>query len=95
MIMGLGATLIPGGNTGLILIGVPLLQPYAWLAFLVICLTIFIAIRLSRRRVSGRSRNSVDEQAGLVMPLRGISRDKDGARSPRRPRQRDVRGGTR
>jgi toxin CptA len=32
-VMGWGSLLIPGSNDGLILIGIPLLQPYAWLAF--------------------------------------------------------------
>jgi toxin CptA len=32
-LMGLGSWLIPGGNDGLILVGMPLLWPYAWLAF--------------------------------------------------------------
>ena len=31
--MGWGSLLIPGSNDGLILIGIPLLHPYAWLAF--------------------------------------------------------------
>jgi toxin CptA len=31
--MGWGSLLIPGSNDGLILIGIPLLRPYAWLAF--------------------------------------------------------------
>lgn len=32
-VMGWGSLLIPGSNDGLILIGIPLLRPYAWLAF--------------------------------------------------------------
>ena len=47
-IMGIGSSLIPGGNTGLVLIGMPLLEPHAWVAFITICLTIYAAIRLSR-----------------------------------------------
>lgn len=47
-IMGIGGALIPGGNTGLILIGIPMLWSYAWLAFATICLTIFVAVRLAR-----------------------------------------------
>jgi len=30
--MGIGATLIPGGTDGLVLVGMPMLWPYAWLA---------------------------------------------------------------
>ncbi len=33
VVMGWGSLLIPGSNDGLILIGIPLLHPYAWLAF--------------------------------------------------------------
>jgi toxin CptA len=49
-LMGAGALLIPGGNTGLALVGLPLLRPYAWLAFLSICITIYSALRLSALR---------------------------------------------
>ncbi len=44
--MGAGGALIPGGNTGLVLVGMPLLLPYAWLAFTVISVTTYLAIRL-------------------------------------------------
>lgn len=47
-VMGIGGALIPGGNTELLLIGLPTLQPYAWIAFLTICVTIYLAVRLSR-----------------------------------------------
>lgn len=47
-IMGIGGALIPGGNTALLLIGLPMLQPFAWVAFLTICFTIYLAVRLSR-----------------------------------------------
>lgn len=40
VLMGWGNLLIPGGNDGLTLIGMPLLQSYAWVAFLTMCLTI-------------------------------------------------------
>jgi hypothetical protein len=39
-VMACGALLVPGGNDGLILLGMPLLWPYAWMAFLTMCLTI-------------------------------------------------------
>ncbi|MBR0693071.1 YeeE/YedE thiosulfate transporter family protein [Bradyrhizobium lablabi] len=45
-LMGVGGLLIPGGNTGLALAGLPLLWPYAWLAFASMCMTIYIALRL-------------------------------------------------
>lgn len=58
-LMGAGAALIPGGNTGLALLGMPLLQPYAWLAFATICVTIYLAIRLTRlRRWKSRRRGN-------------------------------------
>jgi hypothetical protein len=47
-LMGVGAALIPGGSDGLILIGMPLLWPYAWIAFASMCITIFIATLLTR-----------------------------------------------
>ncbi len=40
VLMGWGSLLIPGGNDGLILVGMPLLWPYAWAAFATMCLTI-------------------------------------------------------
>ncbi len=48
VIMGVGSRLIPGGNTGLVLIGMPLLRPYAWLAFASMVATIYVAVRLAR-----------------------------------------------
>jgi len=47
-LMGAGAALIPGGNDGLVLVGMPLLWPYAWLAFASMCAAIYLAIRLAR-----------------------------------------------
>lgn len=49
-LMGAGGLLIPGGNSGLALAGIPLLWPYAWLAFTSMCVTIYIALRLRTRR---------------------------------------------
>jgi toxin CptA len=46
--MGWGSLLIPGGNDGLILVGMPLAWPYAWLAFATMCATIATA-QLARR----------------------------------------------
>lgn len=43
LLMGWGSVLIPGGNDGLILVGLPLLWPYAWLAFLTMGVTIAAA----------------------------------------------------
>jgi toxin CptA len=48
MLMGGGSILIPGGNDGLILVGMPFLMPYAWVAILTMCGTIWIALRFER-----------------------------------------------
>ena len=47
-LMGFGGVLIPGGNDGLILTGMPLLWPYAWLAFAVMCVTIATMLKMMR-----------------------------------------------
>ena len=44
VLMGWGSLLIPGGNDGLILVGMPLLWPYAWVAFLTMCVSIGAAL---------------------------------------------------
>ncbi len=44
-LMGWGSVLIPGGNDGLILTGMPLLWPHAWVAFAVMCLTIALFLK--------------------------------------------------
>ena len=46
-IMGVGAQLIPGGNASLVLLGLPLLRPYAWLGFASLCLTLYVVTRLA------------------------------------------------
>jgi len=55
VLMGWGSLLIPGSNDGLILIGIPLLYPYAWLAFATMCVTIAAAL-VSQRAWLARSR---------------------------------------
>ena len=49
VLMGCGSLLIPGGNDGLILVGLLLLWPYAWVAFATMCLVIACAIVVQRR----------------------------------------------
>jgi len=49
VLMAWGSLLIPGSNDGLILIGIPLLRPYAWLAFATMFGTIAAAALLHRR----------------------------------------------
>jgi toxin CptA len=48
VLMGWGSLLIPGSNDGLILVGMPLLWPYAWVAFLAMCVAIAAARGVSR-----------------------------------------------
>jgi len=50
VLMGWGSLLLPGGNDGLILVGMPLAWPYAWIAFLTMCVTIASAQLLRRSR---------------------------------------------
>jgi toxin CptA len=49
VLMGWGTLLIPGSNDGLILVGMPLLWPYAWVAFATMCVTIAAAQWLTRQ----------------------------------------------
>lgn len=49
MLMGWGSPLIPGGNDGLILLGMPLLWPFAWCAFATMCVVIALALATSDR----------------------------------------------
>ncbi len=44
MLMGAGSGLVPGGNDSLILFGMPLLWPNAWLAFASMCLVVVLAL---------------------------------------------------
>ncbi len=52
-LMGWGSQWIPGGNDGLILLGMPLLWPYAWVAFLCMCTSIALLICLQRWAFGG------------------------------------------
>lgn len=45
-LMGMGSLLIPGGNDGLILTGMPLLWPHAWLAFVTMFATIAVFLKM-------------------------------------------------
>ncbi|MFL6700341.1 MAG: YeeE/YedE thiosulfate transporter family protein [Vitreoscilla sp.] len=56
--MGWGSLLIPGSNDGLILVGLPMLWPYAWVAFLTMCLSIAAAMWI-QKRVEQRWRGAV------------------------------------
>ncbi len=52
LLMGWGSLLIPGGNDGLILVGMPLLWPYAWVAFATMCAVIAAAQGWQLRRAA-------------------------------------------
>jgi toxin CptA len=52
VLMGWGSLLIPGGNDGLVLVGMPVLWSYAWVAFLTMCVTIGAA-QLAARAAKG------------------------------------------
>lgn len=55
VLMGLGASMIPGGNDNLILVGLPGLQPHAWIAIAAMTATIAFGLLASRgfRRLRG------------------------------------------
>ncbi len=65
-IMGGGARLIPGGNSSLVLLGLPLLRPYAWLGFASLCLTLYAVTRLAQAQTKsdGAKVDKVDTKAG-------------------------------
>ncbi|OQW70929.1 MAG: hypothetical protein BVN33_17010 [Proteobacteria bacterium ST_bin13] len=48
LLMGWGSALIPGGNDGLLLIGMPLLRSYAWSAALAMTATILVTLSIAR-----------------------------------------------
>jgi hypothetical protein len=58
-LMGWGSLLIPGGNDGLILVGIPLLWPYAWLAFFTMCVVIGGALVVEKSMVGQRAEQAV------------------------------------
>jgi hypothetical protein len=51
-LMGVGSLLIPGSNDGLILIGLPLLQPYAWVALASMTIAIAVGMVIERRLIA-------------------------------------------
>ena len=58
--LGLGGSLVPGANDGLILLGLPLLYPHAWLALSSMAATISGALILERHR------SAMARKAGLA-----------------------------
>jgi hypothetical protein len=49
MLMGWGSLLVPGSNDGLILVGMPLLWPYAWVSILIMCAVIWTAFQIEQK----------------------------------------------
>jgi toxin CptA len=59
VLMGWGSLLIPGGNDGLILVGIPLLWPYAWLAFCTMCVVIGVALAVEKSAIGHTAEQAV------------------------------------
>jgi hypothetical protein len=59
VLMGWGSLLIPGGNDGLILVGIPLLWPYAWLAFFTMCVVIGVALVVEKSMIGHGAEQAV------------------------------------
>lgn len=62
-LMGFGSALVPGGNDNLILVGLPSLQPHAWLAIGAMALTIaggLLGSREARKLRLGRTESRAD-----------------------------------
>jgi len=55
-LLGFGGMLVPGNNDGLILVGLPLLQPYAWGALASMIVAIFLAMKIERRATAVAAR---------------------------------------
>lgn len=56
VLLGFGGMLVPGNNDGLILVGLPLLQPYAWAALASMIVAIYLAFRVERRATAVASK---------------------------------------
>ena len=65
-LMGWGTLLIPGSNDGLILVGMPLLRPYAWAAFATMGLTIAAALQLRRLLQSSHFHHGLGSRDGAA-----------------------------
>jgi toxin CptA len=50
--LGLGGSLVPGANDGLIMLGLPLLYPHAWVAVASMLVTIAAALKLTQHRAA-------------------------------------------
>jgi toxin CptA len=61
-LMGWASIMIPGGNDSLVLVAMPLLRPYAWVAYAAMCFAIG-AVSLSRRLLHARRQHENRELA--------------------------------
>jgi toxin CptA len=61
-LMGWASLMIPGGNDSLVLVAMPLLRPYAWVAFAAMCVAIG-AVSLSRSVLRARWHRETRELA--------------------------------
>ena len=61
-LMGWASLMIPGGNHSLVLVAMPLLRPYAWVAFAAMCIAIG-AVSLWRRLLHARRQREISELA--------------------------------
>ena len=84
VLMAWGSLLIPGSNDGLILIGMPLLRPYAWVGIATMCATIAAAQLLRTRLAAPGSVRGWPEAAAPdhVPPLAGAERQPECAGGP-------------
>ena len=71
LLMGWGSGLIPGGNDGLILLGLPLGWPYAWVAFGVMVAGVALAMRLSASSRRPAPAASAETASPAVPPAAG------------------------
>jgi len=63
--MGAGGLIVPGHNDGLVLVGMPFLWPYAWIAFAAMCASIGAALSVERiLRRSAVAPASLGDHAG-------------------------------
>ena len=56
LLLGLGGSLVPGANDGLIMLGLPLLYPHAWIAFASMLVTIVAALMLQQATMAQKAR---------------------------------------
>ncbi|MEM5339779.1 YeeE/YedE thiosulfate transporter family protein [Paraburkholderia azotifigens] len=61
-LMGWASLMIPGGNDSLVLVAMPLLRPYAWVAFAAMCFAIG-AVSVSRRLLHARRQREMTKLA--------------------------------